>query len=680
VATHRLFRRVGFAVLAGVVALATVMNAQAPTAPPAGSAPPTPDGQAQVPTFRGGVDSVLVDVIVTDRSGKPVTNLTKEDFEVKETGKLQTVDSFRLVQTDDGVEDAIAQREILSFDDQRRETARDSNRLFVLFLDDYHVRRGSSMVVKEELAKFLLTLNPHDLVAVVTPLSIMGGLTFSRNHQATASIVRDFVGRKFDYTPMNALESRYQQMGPEAQERFRNDMVVSGLRNVCDQLGGMRDGRKTVLYVSEGMSGSVPSGVKTRGGFYGPQTVQRANDQRQASQDFFETASLITQMQQVFTAATRNNVAVYTLDPRGLANFEYGIEEDVTSADDRRILQESTDLLRVVADETDGRAIVNRNNPLAALQQMVRDGSTYYLLGYVSTLAPRDGKFHQIEVKVRRPGVDVRARRGYWAYSPEDVAKMTAGPKASPPSAVTDALDTLAASSEGTRSRAVNTWAGATKGTTEKSRVTFVWEPVNNVAGDAAEVVDRLAVVAQGAAGIEVFRGTVPRETLPGGRVTGRITFDAPAGPIQLRLTAENATGRRLDTEDRSIVVPDFTGTGPLISTPFVFRGRTVRDLQQIRAAEAPVPVIRRVFSRSERVLVRFGAYGPAGSAPKVSMRLLNSQGGELAALGEPVRSGEWFEGEFGLSSFPPADYVVEITAESNGESAKELLAIRVTG
>ena len=75
-------------------------------------------------------------------------------------------------------------------------------------------------------------------------------------------------------------------------------------------------------------------------------------------------------------------------------------------------LQSSQDTLRVLAGETDGRAIVNRNDLDAGLRQIVRDSSAYYLLGYNSTQAPTDGKFHAIKVRVKRPGARrcVRAR------------------------------------------------------------------------------------------------------------------------------------------------------------------------------------------------------------------------------------------------------------------------------
>ena len=84
------------------------------------------------------------------------------------------------------------------------------------------------------------------------------------------------------------------------------------------------------------------------------------------------------------------------------------------------------DTLRIMAEQTDGRAIVNRNDLTLAMKQIVRDSSAYYLLGYNSTSAPTDGKFHEIKVRMRRPGVQVRARRGYWALSPADVERMAA--------------------------------------------------------------------------------------------------------------------------------------------------------------------------------------------------------------------------------------------------------------
>ena len=80
----------------------------------------------------------------------------------------------------------------------------------------------------------------------------------------------------------------------------------------------------------------------------------------------------------------------------------------------------------VMADETDGRAILNSNDLGRGLAQMMRDASAYYLLGYSSSAAPTDGRFHQIRVRVKRPGIEVRARRGYWALKPDEAATAMA--------------------------------------------------------------------------------------------------------------------------------------------------------------------------------------------------------------------------------------------------------------
>jgi hypothetical protein len=123
-----------------------------PAAPPQQKPAPAP----QQPTFRTGINFVRVDVIVTDKSGKPVTDLTQADFEVQEDGKPQAIDTFKLIEiTGIPKPGDEAPREIRSEYDEEYETSRDDVRLFVMFLDDYHVRIGSSMSVRQTLANFI---------------------------------------------------------------------------------------------------------------------------------------------------------------------------------------------------------------------------------------------------------------------------------------------------------------------------------------------------------------------------------------------------------------------------------------------------------------------------------------------------------------------------------------------
>lgn len=666
-------RRFGWlsACLLGV--LMTSWTLQASKAAQQTPPPQTP----QKPTFVTRIDSVSVDVIVTDKDGRPVLDLTRDDFEVQENKKPQTVESFKLIQIDDGQDpDPAKNRAIRSLDDQARETARDDVRVIVLFLDDYHTRLGNSMAVREKVARFVRDLNPRDLVAIMTPLLSTAAVTFSRNHDATARQIMAFQGRKFDYTPKHPAEEIYMRMEPQAIEMLRNQIVTSALEGLCVYLGTLREGRKTIVYVSEGMTTSVPPGARTTGitGMQGsptqpPPTGIVAEMQTQRALQT-QQSMLLDRMRFIFAAAGRSNTSIYTLDPRGLAASEYDIADAVSLEDDRRSLNESMDSLRILASNTDGRAMVGSNDPLPGLKQMLRDSSAYYLLGYTSTEAPRDGKFHPIKVTVKRKGVDVRSRSGYWAYSDDDVAKASA-PSFTRPAEVEKAFDVIAEPAAG---RVIRSWFAGARRADGRTDVTLVWEALRPT---GPEVPARVSVTAT-AGGEVVHRGRVVKSADATGRVAGQITFAAPPGPLAVRLSAESEAGDALDTDSREWIVPDFTGVDPAISTPRLHRARTARDIQTFKAAATLVPETNRSFSRIERLLVRFDVYGPGAAAPV--LRLLNRNGDKISEWPVTPRADAGHEAEVPLSGVPPGDYLIEIASSADQGATKALVAFRITG
>src|SRR5207247_7897316 len=109
------------------------------------------------PVFRTGINFVRVDVIVTDKSGKPVADLKQSDFQVTEDNKPQAVETFKLIKLDGGAVPGAdgPPQPIRSDSDEELEAARDDVRLFAIFLDDYHPRRVSSMSVLEPIVKFI---------------------------------------------------------------------------------------------------------------------------------------------------------------------------------------------------------------------------------------------------------------------------------------------------------------------------------------------------------------------------------------------------------------------------------------------------------------------------------------------------------------------------------------------
>ena len=249
------------------------------------------------------------------------------------------------------------------------------------------------------------------------------------------------------------------------------------------RLGGMREGRKSIIFVSEGLTSSVPAQINdpvaALPGVGNPARNQPGVDQttnpRVEAQKFFDSADLTSRIKEAFDIVNRNNCSIYAVDPRGLAAFEFDVNQGVSLQTDRSNLTQSIDSLRVLADNTDGRAIVNRNDLAAGMKQIMRDASGYYLLGYTSTAAPTDGKFHSIDVRVKRPGVEIRSRKGYWAYTAEDVARATAPPKPGPPPEISNALNAIA--EPATSGHAARFWTGMEQADGGQSRVTFVWEP-----------------------------------------------------------------------------------------------------------------------------------------------------------------------------------------------------------
>ncbi len=719
------------AVLLGLmVALA---GAQAPPVPPSG-APASPGGQQptaqggqqqggapagqagqqkpQPPTFRTGINFVRVDVIASDKDGKPVTDLKQTDFEVMEDGKAQAIETFRFISVTGNTETGEAPKAIRSDYDEESEAAREDVRLFTIFLDDYHVRRGTAMSVRKALVDFMQKdVGTSDMVGLMYPLQPVSSLRMTRDHDSIIAALNKFEGRKYDYRPRNDIEEQYAMYPASVVERIRNQVSLSALEALSTHLGSLREGRKAIILVSEGYSNILPpqlqDPIASMPGLGNPNRGSAAGiDDRTA---FFANVDIQSDLREVYNAANRNNTTIYSLDPRGLTPFEFDINEGVNQQTDRNMLEASLDTLRVLADQTDGRAIVNRNDLEVGLKQVVRDSSAYYLLGYNSSKAGADGKFHEIKVRIRRSGVQVRARKGYWALNAEEAKASTEPAKPSAPPAVTKALGTV---EQTHRARFIRSWIGTSRGENGKTRVTFVWEPLPTVPGQDRNQATGVSLIATGTGDRPYFRGPVPdaprtssappapaaapaaggqaseasaasAASLAPSRDAGRVTFDADPGPLQLRISVQGGPGGSdaLDTDVREVKVPDLTAPQAAISTPAVFRTANAREFRDVNAAPDPLPTAAREFRRTERLLIRFDAYGPGNSTPEVTARVLNRAGKAMTDL--PVRppqaDAKFYQLDVPLAGFAAGEYLVEIKARGPDGEAQELVAIRVT-
>ena len=669
----------------------------APAAPAGQGAPQNPQGQR--PVIRSGINFVSVDVIVTDKkTGEVVMDMKPDEFEVREDKKPQKVDTFDLVKIDEiSRETPYAPKQILSESDMEIEAKKPNVRLFILLLDDYHVRRGNDLFVRQPLIDFVNNqLGSQDMVAVMYPLTPASALTFTRSRDSLIEAINHFEGRKGMYEPRNEFEEKYAYYPSVQVEGIRNEVTMGALRSAAGQLGAMREGRKSIIFVSEGFTANLPLQLSDPiaampGVGNNSRPGQDVTNPRAQAQQFFNSSDLLGRLRDVYEACNRNNTSIYAVDPRGLSTFEYDINQGVSLTTDHADLTSTTDTLRVLADNSDGRAIVNRNDLASGMKQIMRDASGYYLLGYTSAAAPTDGKFHTIDVRVKRPNVEIRYRKGYWAYTTEDVAKATAGAKADAKPEITNALNAIV---DPAREHAARFWTGTDRGASGQDRVTFVWEALPSKSGPT-NAAARVQLTATASDGRPLFRGRVPDPSAPaaaapaaagqgpgtapsGDLPSAGISFPSPPGQVDLKIVVENDRGQVIDSTTQSLTVPDYAQAQVSFSTPRLYRARTAREALLVRNNVEAAPIASREFSRGERLLIRFDAYTASGPRPDVSAKLLNRTGATMADV--PIQSveGKPFLIDFPLASLAAGEYIIQVDARAPSGTAQQLIGFRV--
>jgi len=588
--------------------------------PPAQQPQQPPPQQPAQPIFRAGTNIVRVDVSVVDGRANPVANLTADDFEIKEDGIAQAVQSFQFLEvTGDAQRPGDESLTIRSREHAAAEAAREDVRVFLIFWDEYHIERmPSANKAREFLTKFVTSaFGPADLVGLMDPLTPLDAIELTRDREALVRAIQKLQGRYGIFLPTRSVieEAHLQFMSDVV--RLRSEVTISALQAAAAYLGTLRESRKSIIFVSQGLDG--------------------------LGRDAYHY------LDELARAANGANTAIYTVDPQGLTG---GM---------------SSGLLAEIAINTGGEAFLNVNYPERLLRRVVSAQSAYYLLGYQSSQNPSDGKFHKIDVRVKRRGLTVQARKGYWAPGATEIEReREAVIAAEAPPAVMDALSVLSSSRGG---RAVDVWLGTARGADGRTAVTIAWAPRRG-AGEARVAASAVTVTAKDAAGHVVFEG--PAE----GR---QLSFSAPPGELTIRADAHDPSGAVVDSETRKVTLPAYPADRLAISTPVVLRAQTPVELRDINASPDPAPFPGREFSRTDRLLVRFAIYGdlnPAGP----TVRLLSRRGRVLTALPVAPLAGRpgMYQIDLPLSFAAAGDYLVSITAQRGDERVESLVALRV--
>ena len=374
------------------------------------------------PTFRAGANFIHVDMYAS-ADGKSVEDLTRDEVEILEDGVRQTIDAFEYVKVRPATQEERKEPETL---DRSRQGAADPRaRVFIIFLDTYHTTIEGSANMRLPLVRFLdRLLGPDDLVALMTPEMDASQIALGRKTTVISNIMQAewMWGRRGrtagDKDPKELLyEQCYGLMqgspAPEMKERRREKLTLDALEDLIEHLGGLREGRKAVLTVTEGWRLFAPNyklpGMNSGANSGGALVECEADRMALASLDHTQRLRDLTDL------ANRDNLTFYPVYARGLVPFDApiaGSDPPPSIRQDGINLRERQDGLKFLADYTDGTWVVNTNNIDGALQRIVADLSSYYLLGYYSTNSKLDGRFRNITVRVKRPVVRVRARRG----------------------------------------------------------------------------------------------------------------------------------------------------------------------------------------------------------------------------------------------------------------------------
>ena len=356
------------ATLIGVAALQLHGLGQSPAPAPGQPAPGQPSSSQ--PTFRAGTTVVEVSAIVT-RDGRPVADLRADEVTVLDNGVAQPLVAFEYV--DLGQVSGPAQR-----------------RDFVILMDNLHIDPTRTSQTIDTALALIDRLGPHDRVAVATTGLPDEPFDFTTDREAARAFVRGIRGQQ-----------AFQKSTIPGEREFAARSAMERLANLTAELRSDAE-RRSILLISEGHP-TLGAAAETK-----------RNDSNNGYVEFLD----------VIRQAALANVAIYTVDPRGLrapgmvsvASREMSPQTFPVVAMSSSWTDDVQGSLAVLALNTGGIQTRWTNDLTADLDRMIDDSRHYYRIAYAQPDPPAGKKqpsTRSIKVKVERKGVDVRARQRY---------------------------------------------------------------------------------------------------------------------------------------------------------------------------------------------------------------------------------------------------------------------------
>jgi VWFA-related protein len=386
---------------------------------PQGQNPPPGGGQ---PMFRSSTALVEVDAIVHDRDGRFATGLRAEDLEIFEDGKPQKIEQFYMVTHEPG---GSVTSEHAGATDYR------AKRVFVIFFDEAHLANDSLMRVKEGATAFIRDrMGPEDVGGVF----VNGGMYKGRLTSDKEQLIAGVHAVKPAFDNRQALLAPFQDFPRIPGERDAT-RIAEGARELVDELGitACRENR-TECELNGGLN-QVENLIQQKARLYVRQARILADRTAQSLQTVARGLSRIPGrktvvflsegfyledsrglIESIAAQAARGGTTIYSIDGRGLIGAPGPTSSVVTTERGRSTAFDTgDDGPNILTAGTGGFMVRNIDDMSRAFGMIVRDTSTYYVIGYQPANSTMDGKYRKIDVKAKVAGLSVRARKGYAA-------------------------------------------------------------------------------------------------------------------------------------------------------------------------------------------------------------------------------------------------------------------------
>jgi VWFA-related protein len=407
------------------------------------------------PTIRVSTRLVLVDVVVMDKQGKPVSGLKAEDFTVEEKGKRQKITFF---QTPEAAQQINAPPQLgPGLYSNKPEFRSPGGPLTVLLLDAANTPFSDQAYARQQMLKFVTQqFKPGTRMGVFTltnslqvlqdftgdPDVLLAGL---KKYRPQEQVLQNAVSQPVSagagslgvrqantITQVEANAQTFQsiQMGYAFDRRV--DVTLNALRSLSRILGGI-PGRKNIVWLTAAFPFElIPEdrNVSEAELVADLPTIQHKAVDTIASGSIagVERRSYAPQIREAAAELAAAQVAIYPVDVRGLISGVEFLRDDAANRQSSTLAERaggrmsdvnaSQETMRAIANETGGRVYINQNEVAIGVEKAMQDNAASYTLGYYPEDKKWDGKYRALKVKLARDGVEVRHRRGYFAIDP----------------------------------------------------------------------------------------------------------------------------------------------------------------------------------------------------------------------------------------------------------------------